>query len=311
MTQQGDMTGQEAGTQQPGQAPVPADQAAAPWWPSPYLVDGQTPQAYPAPARPGQPRYAAPAGAPGATRAAFGQAGYGQPAAPPSGQPGVQPGWGGQPSYGQQRQGLLTRPVPAGRAVRQRDQTLAGFWERLLAATIDWILILTVAFAILHTEVLRFWHQIQVLLNDAQTLSQAATQSAYTNFFQSPATNRTIVTYYAVAFGIAVIYFWALQAAGGATLGKRLLGIQVVSAADRGPISVRTAGIRTAALLLGPAMFSIASKVAVLGGAASTLGGILWVADGFVLVTSAQRQSLHDRAAGTLVIRKAANGPVS
>src|SRR5215469_9086159 len=52
MTQQGDTTSQQPGTSEP---------APEPYWPSPYLAQGQlVPEAYPAPARPGQPAYGAP-----------------------------------------------------------------------------------------------------------------------------------------------------------------------------------------------------------------------------------------------------------
>ncbi len=68
MTQQGDMTSQQPGASQPGDGAgvlpaEPAGQPATPYWPSPYLAEGQSaPEAYPAPARPGQPRYGDPAG---------------------------------------------------------------------------------------------------------------------------------------------------------------------------------------------------------------------------------------------------------
>jgi uncharacterized RDD family membrane protein YckC len=309
MTQQGDTTSQEPDTGQPGQSPstqaqAPAAKPAAPWWPSPYLVEGQAaPEAYPAPARPGQPKYgtAATPFQAGPSQPGYGQAGYGQPGyrQPGYGQPGGprpfgQPGWG-------------ARSATASRPMARRDPALAGAWERLLASTVDWMLLLGVSFLILHTQVLRFWTQLQAVLTKAESLSPAAGQALYTNFAHSQTAVSAIVDYFLVVFGIALAYFWTLHVAGGATVGKRVLGLRVVTLADRSGVGVRAAGIRTVVFLLGPAIFTFAPKVAFLGaGILSTLGGIFWLADGLRLVTDPQRRSLHDRLAGTVVVRKAA-----
>src|ERR1700721_2286160 len=90
--QRGDMTSQQPGGSQPGDGAGvlhagPASQSATPYWPSPYLAEGQSaPEAYPAPAQPGQPRYGDPAGQfrPGPQRRP-GRPGFGQRA--PSGGP--------------------------------------------------------------------------------------------------------------------------------------------------------------------------------------------------------------------------------
>jgi uncharacterized RDD family membrane protein YckC len=76
---------------------------------------------------------------------------------------------------------------------------------------------------------------------------------------------------------------------------------------DRSGIDIRTAGIRAAVFLAGPALFLFTSSTGVAaGGLIALVGGILWLADCMVLITDAQRQSLHDRAAGTIVVRKSA-----
>lgn len=82
-------------------------------------------------------------------------------------------------------------------------------------------------------------------------------------------------------------YYFGTEAAGGQTLGKRFLGIQVVRAgggpAGAGPIAVRTV-LRIVDAL--PFLY-------LLGFA-------------FVLVTGVRRQRLGDLAAGTLVVRSGA-----
>jgi uncharacterized RDD family membrane protein YckC len=256
------------------------------------------PEAYPAPPQPGRPRYATtaaqfqPTGSFGGGTPA-GQAGYGQPRS--SGQSQF-----GQTPYGQPG----SRPVPGAGGSSQRDATLAGAWERLLAMTLDWALILVAAFAILHASVLRLLHQMQAIGNLTQTGNQTAAQNALNKLTQSPTTASTVLHFTLLTFGFALPYFWVLSLIGGATLGKRALGLRIVMA-DRSGIDIRAAGIRAAAFLAGPALF--ASSLGIAGDALiGWLGGVLWLADCLILVTDAGRRSLHDRAAGTIVVRKSA-----
>jgi uncharacterized RDD family membrane protein YckC len=304
MTQQGDMTSREPGVSQSGQsagqpgqtqgapgpaASVPAEPAApqAPSWPSPYLVEGESmPEAYPAPAQPGQPRYANP-GAPLPP---------GQP-----GSPGGQQGYGQgdyHQAYGQPQQQYQRTAGRPGLGVRaRRDPALAAAWERLLASTVDWILILAAAFLALAAPMLRIWRQLQTVLISSQTLPQTEAKTAVDNVLRSPGTTRTLLTFWLLAFGIALAYYWLLHAAWGATLGKRILGLRVVSAADRSKITARTAGLRAAAFLVGPAIFLLVPGV-------DLIGGLIWVADCGVLLVDSRMQCLHDRVVGTTVVRK-------
>jgi uncharacterized RDD family membrane protein YckC len=269
----------------PGEAPASAAQPA-PFWPSPFLAEGAAaPEAYPAPARPGQPRYGAPPTMlPGGRQPGFQQPGYGQrqPARP----------------FGRPRQ--AGRPGPA----RPRDPSLAGNWERLLAMTLDWLLILAVSFFILYGQMERLAHQFQALVNSSQFLTPSAEQAAMEAFVKLPSTLHTLLAYSLLSYGIAIAYFWILQATTGATLGKMLLGLRVVSAADRSRAGIRATGLRTAVFLLGPALFTFASKAGTVGAEFITLiGALIWVADSTYLLADPQRQTLHDRIAGTVVIR--------
>jgi uncharacterized RDD family membrane protein YckC len=269
----------------PGETPALVTQPA-PWWPSPYLAEGEAaPEAYPAPARPGQPKYGT----------------------PPTVLPGGTGPGGRQPGYGQrQPTGPFGRPRRAGqpRAAQPRDPSLAGNWERLLAMTLDWLLILVVSFFILYTQLERLAHQFQALVNSSQFLTPSAEQAALEAFVKLPSTLNTLLAYSLVSYGIAIAYFWILQATTGATLGKMLLGLRVVSATDRARAGIRATGLRTAVFLIGPALFTFAPKVGILGGGViSLIGALIWVADNTILLTDPQRQSLHDRLAGTVVVR--------
>src|ERR1700734_3245112 len=110
MTQQGDTTSQQPGAEPPG---------AVPFWPSPYLAEGQSaPQAYPAPAQPGQPRYGTQVPGLGGRPARYGR---------PAGGPG---------SWRRDGAGQASSAGSRGASRRQRDQAIASGWERLLAMTV-------------------------------------------------------------------------------------------------------------------------------------------------------------------------------
>jgi uncharacterized RDD family membrane protein YckC len=313
MTQQGDTTSQEPGA---GHAPSGEPTAPMPSWPSPYLSEGQSvPEAYPAPAQPGQPGYGSPRGASGSGRpAGAGQPGYGQTG---GGQPGYgQPGYGqtgygqtgsGQPGYGQPGNSFpgYQQPGPAGQrrpvfAPRSavRDPALAGFGERLLAMFLDWVLILVVTFLVELHPLLRIMREFEAVLRNAQAANQVASQAALTRVLEQQGNLSALETAWLIAFGLAVAYFWILPGIWGATLGKGLLGLRIVKAADRSPVGVLPAGIRTAVFLAGPAMLVLVPQLL-------WIGFLLWLADGFsALFDTSRMQCLHDRLAGTSVVRK-------
>jgi uncharacterized RDD family membrane protein YckC len=197
--------------------------------------------------------------------------------------------------------------APAARLAVPADTVLASAWERLLAMTMDWLLILAASFLLLHAQMFHLVHRFQAVMVNAQTLGPNAETTALTNFIKSPATVSTQTSYWLMALLLALAYFWGLEARGGATLGKRVLGLRVVRAADRSPAGVWLAGARTLLFLTGPAIFALSSPRNFLPGVAiiSLLGVALWVADSLVLATDPQKRSLHDKVAGTLVVRKA------
>jgi uncharacterized RDD family membrane protein YckC len=327
MTQQEDITSQAQGSRQPdadsvqpglspGQpgsgpaqaasgAPPSADSvqpaaAPEPVWPSPYLPEGAAiPEAYPAPPQPGQPRYGEPSRsiAPGQPfspgQQGYSRPGYGQPG---GGQPGYQPG-NGQRGYGQSQQ-FPRRPVGPRGQDASRDPALAAGWERLLAMTMDWILIMAAAFLAVLSPMLKLCHQLDAVVANTQTSSQAATQTAFNNLLRSPATTNTLVHFWLIALGIALAYFWALPAVWGGTVGKYVLGLRVVEAADRSRVSVRAAGVRAVAFLAGPAILVLVPSDLGL------VGGLIWVADWTAMILDSRLQCLHDRAANTTVVRK-------
>jgi uncharacterized RDD family membrane protein YckC len=270
MTQQ-DETSQGTATDQP-----------APLLPSPYLDGGESvPQAYLAPPQPGKPSYGTPPGdRPGLRLRGSGQQPYAR----------QQPGYPQQ--YGQP--GSRTR----GGARATRDPAIAAPWERLAASALDWIVIFVVSVLAFWSPLVRVWRELETVSANYQGTSSPAAQAAFYSVFRNPANQDALLYWFIGMFGIALAYYWIQHAAWGATLGKRALGVRVVQASDQSPIGVKAAGIRAVAFLVGPAMtWLLASPLAVLGGA-------LWAADTGLSLIDPQAQCLHDKLAGTIVIRQ-------
>jgi uncharacterized RDD family membrane protein YckC len=291
MTQQGDITGTGSeqdvdgpaqgpgvSTPAPGQDPAQAQAGSPLPMPSPYLEAGESiPQAYLAPPQPDQPRYGSP---------------------PQSYRPVQQPYGGAQQPYGQQSYGQQPygrQGYGARRATR--DPALAAAWERLLASMVDWVLILAVSVIILLSPILAVWHRLESLVASYQNMDSPAAQTAFKNLLTSQATVSTALHFWVAAFAIALVYYWAMHATLGATLGKLALGLRVVSAADRAKITVRAAGIRAVAFLVGPAILMLVPQL-------ELIGAVAWLADNLMLLLDAKVQCLHDKLAGTVVIRK-------
>jgi len=272
------------------------------YWPSPDLAAGQlVPDAYPAPPQPGRPGYGVPL-APSQARA--GRPGYGQPRSGPGRLAG--PAARGAPGVSGQA-GHAGTAVSAPAAAALAGLAVASAWERLLAMTMDWFLILAASFVLLHEQMTQLVQRFQAAMVAAQTLGPGAEQTAVANFEKDPATVSALVSYFLMVFAMALVYFWALHATGGATLGKRALGLRVVRAADQAPAGIWACGLRTILFLLGPAMFTFSPGIGALGATVvSLLGAALWFADSVILATDPQKRSLHDKLAGTIVVRKAA-----
>lgn len=291
MTQPGDTPDRNpasGGSGAPATDPNPA-------MPSPYLGAGESvPEAYLAPPQPGMPSYGSsqPAGA-GPWRA-------GQQSGPSPrngmqsyGQTGQQPAT--QRPYG--RPGTVGRPMfgPGQRA--QRDPALAAGWERLLAAMLDWLAVLVVTVLAFSSPLLRIWHQLEAIADRYPSFNSPGAQAAVDRFARSPATLDTLLHFWLAVFAIALVYYWVMHVLWGATLGKKALGMAVVMAADRQRVGVRPAGIRAVAFLAGPAILLLAPHI-------ELLGGIMWLSDNGTLLFDARGQCLHDKLAGTQVVRQ-------
>ncbi len=263
---------QPAGPEQPAAAQASQPAAPGPVYPSPYLDGGETvPQAYLAPPQPGQPSFGAP------------RAQVGRPFA------------GSQQQYGQRG---ARRPTPGARPAGRRDPALATPWHRLAASTLDWLIIILVSVIGFWSPLSRIWRELEAITTRYPDLTSPTAQAAINSVSRNPANQRTLVYWLLAMFGIALVYYWVQHAAWGATVGKRALGVRVVRAADRSGIGVRQAGIRAVAYLAGPAILML------LVTPINIVGGALWAADAGLSLLDSQAQSLHDKLAGTVVVRQ-------
>jgi uncharacterized RDD family membrane protein YckC len=178
-------------------------------------------------------------------------------------------------------------------------------WQRLVAQTIDWIIIFVLSVIVFWSQLSVVWREVQAVTGRYPNLSSPAAQAAINSISRDPANQHALLYWFLGIFGLALAYYWLQHAAWGATIGKRALGVRVVRAADRSRIGVLAAGIRAVTFLVGPAIFLL------LVYPFNFVGGVLWAADAGLPMLDSQARSLHDKLAGTVVVRQSALGKPS
>lgn len=149
-----------------------------------------------------------------------------------------------------------------------------GFWVRALADIIDSV-ILSASSWLIEMAFLGAYYWSQILFMSAEN---RATMPGFSDAY-SPLTLQIVnfVLYSLLAYPYTVYshYYW------GATLGKRIFGIQVVDFKTMGPITMRQSVIRCLALVVS----------------------YLPLAAGYLMVgLHPQKRALHDLIAGTVSI---------
>jgi uncharacterized RDD family membrane protein YckC len=172
-----------------------------------------------------------------------------------------------------------------GQSLAAPDQAaLAGPWRRLAAFAID-ALILTLATGAL-------WGRL--LTSFANRMSNAATTVGN----HGPAAHGAYGRVWAHTLGpylieltatiiVAIVYYWVLTGYWGTTIGKRALGCWVTEADGRSRVSLGRSFVRALVFVAG-----------------GELVPPFFVVDNVWLTADSRRQTLHDKAAGTLVVRR-------
>ena len=234
--------------------------------------------------REGQPPPYAAGSAPGGYPAP-GAAGYSGPALG-GGYPGShtpQPGYPAAPAYG----------YPAGPMVTTADGVpLAGWWWRVLAAVIDYVLLSTVVTIVAAPVWLPIYEAFAAYLEAVVEAAQAGAAAPPVMDPTQLVPVRAQVILTAVSVGLGMLYHVTFLRWKGATLGKlacRLRVVPVDRGRDPGPLSWNAVGIRAA--------------VWVLPGISSLLA-LFTVVDALFPLWHPKRQALHDLAAKTQVVKR-------
>ncbi|GGQ22037.1 putative RDD family membrane protein YckC [Actinomadura coerulea] len=199
-------------------------------------------------------------------------AGHGHPGAPPPQAPPV-PGYG-PPGY--------HHPGPQG----PQDMT-AGRLVRLGAGILDSFVI-----GIAATPAVLFsirWDRVRDMAESGEPMTNPF------DLYDIP----RLVTGYAIAFLLGFAYFTVLHARWGQTLGKKAFGIRLVRASDLSAVSWGQALGRQAFVYA----ISIATGALNLVTPAAGILGLVGLLDNAWILWDERRQALHDKVAGTVVVK--------
>jgi uncharacterized RDD family membrane protein YckC len=163
------------------------------------------------------------------------------------------------------------------------DPTLARSWRRLVAFVIDAAILTLVTGALWGRLLASFANRMSNAV-EANSRHTRAAHGAYGRVFSN--TTGPYLAVLILTIIVAITYYWLLTAYWGTTIGKRAVGTWVVTAGGRSRVSLRRSLVR--------------ALIFVLGGEVVPL---FFVVDNLWLAGDRQRQALHDKVAGTLVVR--------
>ncbi|GII52474.1 hypothetical protein Pth03_08630 [Planotetraspora thailandica] len=204
-----------------------------------------------------------------------------QPGPPPPGgyQPPPPPPPGGYPppGYGPYGAGPQGAPVPPG-----APAPLALWWERWVARIIDFIIFFVVYYILL-------------------SILNSIFKPSFADLLQNP-TGTLFMPYFlagVIAYGAYTAYDYVLHSKDGQTLGKKVMKIKVVG--------VGGAALDSSALMKRSALYPGVMVLMALVGASSLfnfLAGILMLVIAVMVVADQPlHQGLHDKVAGTIVVK--------
>ena len=274
-----------------GSPPVPPGRHAAPggWYADPVdparerYWDGWQWSRNTRPREGQPPPYAAPAGQPTPSGV------YPGPA--PGGYPSQTPGAYGQPGYPPRYPPAPAYRGPAGPMAFTADGVpLSGWWWRVLAAIIDYLLLSTVVAVVGAPLWLPVYDAFMAYFEAIVAAQQTGVSPPVMDPNQLfPIRAQMLVT--ALSVGLGMIYYVLFLHWRGATLGKMACGLRVVPV-DRG---LHRGGLSWSAAVIRAAIW-------VLPGISSLLA-VFTVVNALFPLWQPKRQALHDLAAKTQVIR--------
>lgn len=213
---------------------------------------------------------------------------WGQPGPPAPGQPGQQQ-WGQQQWAPQQQWALAGPTTPDG-------VPLAGYWQRVGAYLLD-IVIQSLITSILGGYFL--YRAVRPWIDDFVTAVQTGDTSAMENLqtsLTSYLTGRDFLIFTTISFLVGLVYTVGFWTRFGATPGKMAMRISVRERERPGPLPLVVA-LRRYALSV------VTGLIGLLPGGISLLGSVVSIADLLWPAWDPRRQALHDKIAGTNVVR--------
>ena len=214
-----------------------------------------------------------------------GQAPYPPSTPTPYGQPPAGRDYGAAPTYQWRPQGPTTLD----------GAPLAQWWQRLLAAMIDGVVV-GLAGALMAFPWWRdflTWY-VAFLQKSMSGAADPALATLMTEISTEMA--RFIVPITLIQAGVAFVYHVAFLTRNGASLGKMALGIRVRRVGRPGPLSVLDAARRQALQLV----LTLLGVVPIIG----SITGLVSYLDEAWLLWDQRRQCLHDKIADTVVEQK-------
>lgn len=203
-----------------------------------------------------------------------------QPQQPPYGQPG---GWSAPPA-----------PTAYGAVARTPDgEALAGWWKRVLARLIDWIIVWLLALPLTGYFLYRAGADLTPAFEDYFRQIESGNTSAVPPTV-TPEMLKWVIAYSVILTLVAIAYEVFFTTRTGATPGKRALGLRVRLRERPGPLSLQTALTRTL-IPMGGNLFSSVPIV-------STFVSLLQLADSLLPLVNERKQALHDLMAKTNVV---------
>ena len=198
-----------------------------------------------------------------------------------------------QQPYGPPGGGWSRPPAPYAVARTPDGEPLAGWWKRLLARLIDWIIVWLVSLPLTGYFLFRAAGEMGPAFEDYLRQVESGNTAAVAPTV-TPEVLKWVIAYSVILTVVAIAYEVYFTTRSGATPGKRALGLRVRLRDRPGPLPTQAAFTRTV-IPMGGNLFSSLPLI-------STLVGLLQVADGLLPLVNDRKQALHDMMAKTNVV---------
>ena len=185
-------------------------------------------------------------------------------------------------------------PVAFGAQARTPDgEPLAGWWKRLAARLIDWVIVWFAALPLTGYFIFRAADVLGPAFDSYLRELESGNTRATPPTLQ-PGMLKWVVAYSVILTLVAIAYEVFFTTRTGATPGKRALGLRVRLRERPGPLPLQTALVRTLIPMGGNLLSSLPLV--------SSLVALLQVADGLLPLVNERKQALHDLMARTNVV---------